>query len=468
MSKYKEKACIICGNNFVPTSGKQLVCFSQECRVIHRRASETRRRKAKAPKYTRNCLVCGDEFTTTDSKRRYCGKQACETKRCQIKARRAEDNRKGNPEALYRRHLQYRKKNPEIKLPIPFEKILNDFYVEDYTLVSTSYVNNKSKLKCVCPKGHIWEVSYHSFKDGKARCPRCICGSSSKAELEILDFVESLNVGKVISQDRQLIKPYELDIYVPSHNVAIEYCGLYWHSEVGGGKAHDYHYKKMMSCAEQGVRLITVFEDEYLEKPQAVLGRIRNALSAPLRRVYARKTVFKEVPREEADKFLSENHLQGASSSKYAFGLYLEDELLMVMTFGALSRAHAAVDGKPTLELKRFASISGLSVPGGASKLLKHSLEFIREGGSYEYLKSYCDMRYANIRKPVYETLGFELVNRTKFTPHYVKGQARFRNQGLRKTPEERLTGKTEIELRREQGYDRIYDCGHRSYIMKL
>ena len=84
---------------------------------------------------------------------------------------------------------------------------------------------------------------------------------------------------------------------------------------------------------------------------------------------------------------------------------------------------------------------------------------------SVEFLKSFCDMRYANIFNPVYEVLGFTLKCKTNYTPHYCKGQKRYRNFSLRKTPEERLTGKTEWELRREQGYDRIWDCGHRTYV---
>jgi hypothetical protein len=76
-------------------------------------------------------------------------------------------------------------------------------------------------------------------------------------------------------------------------------------------------------------------------------------------------------------------------------------------------------------------------------------------------------MRYASLT-PVYEELGFELITFTKYTPHYIKDGERFRNQGLRKSVEERLTGKTEWELRKEQGYDRLWDCGHRTYVMKL
>ena len=117
--------------------------------------------------------------------------------------------------------------------------------------------------------------------------------------------------------------------------------------------------------------------------------------------------------------------------------------------------------------MKRFACLPGISVVGGASKLFKHALKYLKSGG-FEYVKSYCDMRFANIFNPVYEKLGFTLQTYTKYTPHYVKGQKRYRNQGLRKTPEERLTGKTEWGLRREQGYDRLFDCGHRTYIYEI
>jgi hypothetical protein len=77
-------------------------------------------------------------------------------------------------------------------------------------------------------------------------------------------------------------------------------------------------------------------------------------------------------------------------------------------------------------------------------------------------------MRYANIFNPVYEVLGFELLTMTKYTPHYCINGDRYRNMSLRKTPEERLTGKTELELRLEQGYDRIWDCGHRTYVFNI
>jgi hypothetical protein len=117
------------------------------------------------------------------------------------------------------------------------------------------------------------------------------------------------------------------------------------------------------------------------------------------------------------------------------------------------------------LELKRLAALSDTIVVGGAQKLLSNSVLCLK---GFSYIKSYCDMRWALPFKSVYDVLGFKLIRESKYTPHYIKKQKRYRNQSLRKTPEERLTGKTEWELRKEQGYDRIWDCGHRTYLLEI
>ena len=139
--------------------------------------------------------------------------------------------------------------------------------------------------------------------------------------------------------------------------------------------------------------------------------------------------------------------------------------LLAYCSVGKVTRKHANI-GK-TLELKRFCSVKDSMVVGGASKLFKQ-IKVYAFLHRYDNIKSYCDMRYANIFNPVYEKLGFKLLSFTKYTPHYFKNGIRYRNMSLRKTAEERLTGKTEVELRLEQGFKRIWDCGHRTYIIDI
>jgi hypothetical protein len=348
---------------------------------------------------------------------------------------------------------------------IPIGDVKAYFEKEGCVVKQDFYLNARCPIKYICPKGHEAQTSWDNFYNKGKRCG--ICSTPfSRAEKEICSYVKSIHTGEVYENSRQIIPPYELDIFIPAKKIAIEYCGLYWHSEVEGEKARSYHYDKMMACAGQGIRLITVFEDEYINRPEVVKSRIMNAIGLCPRRFFARKCEVKEISKEVSSKFLLGNHLQGNSNSIIGFGLFSGEELLQVFTMGYVARHHTSVDGK-YLELKRFASFPGVSVVGGASKLFSVAKKYAIEEG-FTHIKSYCDMRYANITKPVYEDLGFVLQTFTKYTPHYIKEGIRYRNQGLRKTPEERITGKTEWELRREQGYDRIWDCGHRTYVYKL
>jgi len=349
-------------------------------------------------------------------------------------------------------------------LTIPF--LREEFGKRGYTLNSDIYEGNKKKLDCTCPLGHKWSVSWNCFNRPQ-ECPRCN-RMSSKPEREIRDFVISLlSEEEVICNDRETIGPYELDIFIPAKKVAIEFCGLYYHSEVSGGKTNRYHYDKMVACNQKGIRLLVVFEDEYTNRKEVVLSRIQNAIGVGLKRVYARQCEIREIDSKTANAFLLEFHLQGKSNSTKRWGLYYKDLLVAVLTAGYPARAHTS-GGKRVLEIKRFASRGGYSIVGGASKLFGKAKQFAIEQ-DFEVIKSYCDRRYESLT-PVYEQLGLVMQTYTKYTPHYISPdyKVRVRNQGLRKTPEERLTGKSEWGLRREQGYDRIFDCGHRTYVMEL
>ena len=343
-----------------------------------------------------------------------------------------------------------------------YERISASFKCAGYKLLlkKEDYLDSKQKLPFICNNGHHYEIDWNCFGQGQ-RCSKCN-STTSGAEKEIVQFIKSLDID-LVENDREFLDGLELDIYIPHKNIAIEYCGLRWHGELFSGKERNYHYNKYKRCLEKNTRLITIFEDEYLERPEVVFSRIRAALGKIGDVIYARDTCFGEVDYTQAKDFLEQSHLQGYSPSKYKFGLFLQGELVQVMTFGAVSRKHAAVPGM--LELKRLAARPGTIVVGGAQKLLKNSLPFF---DSCSVIKSYCDMRWANPFSSVYDKLGFRLNGCTKYTPHYTKKQKRYRNHTLRRTADERGTGISEWELRKSQGYDRIWDCGHRTYTFEI
>ena len=64
---------------------------------------------------------------------------------------------------------------------------------------------------------------------------------------------------------------------MPKLHIAIEYNGLRWHSEEFN-KDKNYHLNKLIKCNEKGIRLIQIFEDEWIEKQEIVLKKIKHIL----------------------------------------------------------------------------------------------------------------------------------------------------------------------------------------------
>ncbi|HEC67144.1 MAG TPA: hypothetical protein ENI23_17845 [bacterium] len=164
---------------------------------------------------------------------------------------------------------------------ISIEEVKEEFYSGGLELLSTTYVNNRTPLKFRCiGKSHVHYIALDNFRNGQ-RCGRCFDRVSSP-EKDILKFLKvQFPLLKCTTSERGIIPPYELDIFFLKKNLAIEYCGLYWHSENGGRKNKNYHQNKMLRCHEKGIRLITIFEDEYLEDREGVLKRLFSILSNP-------------------------------------------------------------------------------------------------------------------------------------------------------------------------------------------
>jgi len=327
----------------------------------------------------------------------------------------------------------------------------------------------------VCSKGHEFNVLFSNFKKNNA-CPECYFERKgfSLAEVEIVEFLKAYYQGPIDVRNRQVIPPLEVDIFLPELKIAIEYHGLYFHSFHPNRHLQDvrckfkteddaktYHRKKLDACKNKSIRLISIFEDEWLFKRNICESKIKSLLGKS-ERLYARDLELRELNTEETKKFMDANHLQGFRGG-YTIGLVQGDIVYCAMTLSKPIRSHTAAN--KTIEVGRFASACGYNVVGGFSKILKKAKVWAKEKG-YLILKTHCDLRWGV--GAVYEKTGFRRIGETKYTPHYVKSLKRFRNQSLKKTAEERKSGKTEKQLRFEQGYSIIYDCGHSTWEIYL
>jgi hypothetical protein len=319
----------------------------------------------------------------------------------------------------------------------------------DYSLVD--YINSQTKVKIICPEHGIFEqLPYdHISNHGCVMCTSSVSGT----EKEINNFLIENGI-KTITSSTSIIKPNQLDIFIPSHNIAIEYNGLYWHNELKIDK--NYHLRKTELCESKGIKLIHIFEDEWLDKKEIVKSRLKNIFGLTETRIYARKCTIQEVNSKVSHKFLNENHIQGKINSKINIGLFLNGELVSLMSFTkprlGIGRFY---DG---YELSRFCNKINTVVIGGADKLLKF---FIRKYTPKEIV-SYADRRWS--QGNLYEKLKFEVTSTNKPTYWYIKNKKRFHRFNFRKEILKKqgfdTTNKTEHEIMLERGIYRIYDCG--------
>jgi hypothetical protein len=279
-------------------------------------------------------------------------------------------------------------------------------------------------------------------------------------EIEIFNFIKQY-AADAIQSDRSIISPKELDIVIPSKKIAIEYNGLAWHGEIRGNKPKLYHYDKMKSANQQGYRLVQIFSNEWDQQQDLVKSRLKNLIGQSIKKP-ARKCQILPVSKKDADVFLNENHIQGTCFHKFSYGLYLEGQLMSVMTFGKSRFAK-----QYEYELLRFANQQNYTVQGGASRLFAHFVKTIDPRS----VISYCDLRWNTGN--LYQQLGFEFLKNTNPNYWYVidnkflENRITYQKHKLFNRLHNYDSNLTEWENMLNNGFDRVWDCGNSVWLWK-
>jgi len=334
------------------------------------------------------------------------------------------------------------------------------FTREEY--ISGGYYGNY-KFKClVCNTEFV-----DCLEDGDIpRCQTCY-KSSSIFEEEVTKYIKMLlpNID-IKSRDKTILNGKELDIYIPSLNIGIECDGLFWHGEIGGMKNKSYHLNKTIECEKQGIHLIHIFEDEWLFNKDIVYNKLKHILKQSTDKLYARACDIRSIDNVDKKRFLNVNHIQGNDVSSICYGLFHKDELVSLMTFGKSRVFMNTTSVVGQYELIRYAS--NKTVVGGASKLLNH---FIKIHKPYKVI-SYADRRWTHSVKNLYASIGFKKIS--DGTPNYWyfgkdKNYRRHHRFGFAKhTLSKKFvnfdSNLSEWQNMQNNGYDRIWDCGHLKY----
>jgi hypothetical protein len=287
---------------------------------------------------------------------------------------------------------------------------------------------------------------------------------TSKGETEIKEFIEGLGFEIYKGKNRKLLEGKEIDLIIPKLKIAIEYNGLYFHTEEMG-KNSTYHLNKTLACNQLGYKLIHIFEDEWMTNRELVKSKLKHILGVSDGiKIGARKTIIKEIIKEDKSYFLDEFHIQGNDKSDIFYGAYYNDILVGVMTFNSQRNMTKNNDGE--YELSRFSTRQGYVISGLSSKMIK---QFITDY-SPKSIISFADRRWTTDgNNNMYISLGFELVSILKPTYFYYSSKINrykryhkfsFGKNNLKKKYTNLDFNKSESDLTKELGYSKIWDCG--------
>ena len=299
----------------------------------------------------------------------------------------------------------------------------------DYSKVD--YKNSATKVEIICKKhGSFWQNPMSHLKGIK--CPMCYAELSvSKNEIDFQHYVKNLCVGDDVKFNvRNIIPPLELDIVNETKKVAIEYDGLYWHSDI---KLKDplYHLNKTNLCANKGYRLIHIFEDEWLNKMECVESLIEESMGKTPNVISADDCICTKISLDRYINFVNDNCIEDNCLAENAYGLLFKNELLSVIGVNSMEdKAYGIV-----LHCNKL----HYSVINGVKKILN---EFINDSHPSKIIAE-IDKRFYNGSE--YVDCGFSHSVNTRPQTFYT------------------LNGKNKIktvDASKMNDYHKIYDCG--------
>lgn len=224
--------------------------------------------------------------------------------------------------------------------------------------------------------------------------------------------------------------------------------------------------------SQKNLKLVHIWEDIWQNKQKIVKSRLLSLLGKS-ETIPARLTQVRRIDRPTIDNFLTANHLQGKTTAKLKYGLFLPKKYFRILDFNKntlsenseeiLVAAASFSNAKKIMreghefrsyELIRFANLKGFTVVGGFNKLLKN---FIQEQNPDDIM-TYADSDWSDGSN--YEKLGFERIEQTPPLEFVLDSQTLTRKLNS-------LVGSPTPYIQ-ANGSEKIYNSGNWKFLMKL
>jgi hypothetical protein len=348
------------------------------------------------------------------------------------------------------KHILKKSKLSDTKLDLMMDR---EWFVENYSNGNHTLLSLQEETGI--DKGTIHQYLRFHGLEGKQGY------KTSRGQIEVKDWIQSLGFQCTLN-DRSILGNRDIDVYIPSKKFGIEYDGLYYHSfdSIPPREVKLYHRQKVDDARKNGVFLIRITDYEWIYKKEIVQSMIQAKLGSSLVRVPARKCVLQIISESKAKEFLTKNHLQGYSPASISIGLFFNESLVQVVSFGK-----PRFQNQTDYELIRLASAIDTTVIGGFKKCLAYFKSNYK--GS---ILTYADYRYSS--GAIYEQCGFEFIHHTD--PNYTWTDktrliSRYESQKhkLSKLLKNFDATLTEHANMFNNGYRVYYDCGNLKFILR-
>lgn len=303
-----------------------------------------------------------------------------------------------------------------------------------YSYDEVKYVDYFTKVKIKCKKHGFF---YQKPREHLRGCGCRKCGSNtSKPEKEIFDFLKEIGIDDIEMNNKTILSGKEIDVFLPKHNIGIEYCGLYWHSNKF--LDNNYHRDKTFNLYDKKIRGIFIFEDEWLFKNDIVKSKLKKILNDEKSSFEKNKYNIKKISKKDFSSFLNEYHVENCNYNlTVQYGLFFKNEILSVIGLNFKKN-------KNEWRIMCFASkISD-------TESFTMMLNFIINKYTPEKITAYADLRYTDISNNIYIKNGFKESRIIKPNYYYIKNN-------------QKRYFKNDINLS-NHSYNKVYDCGGIKY----
>jgi hypothetical protein len=247
---------------------------------------------------------------------------------------------------------------------LSIEFIRSQLNNKGYELIESSYsIKRKTLIAKHLKCGTLRQNRFTNFFDQE--CPTCSNTGVSNQEIDLLTWVKSLGLAAdKYKFTERITRPQEIDVFVPERKVGIEYCGIHWHCDKY--KDEHYHIGKFNRAQKEGIRLITLFDEEWLERNDQVKYYIKSVFGMFEKSISPTKCLIQKIDTNQYNDFIDQNCINLISQATNAYGLFHDNSLVGVISY-YLNGTVIVID---KIEFK-----NGYQVINGESKLV----EFIKK-----------------------------------------------------------------------------------------